>query len=234
VNPDGNTAVGGTLGVTGAVSLNNVTESTNKDTGSLIVEGGVGIEKNLHVGGAATITGVTTVSDTTASTNKDTGALVVNGGLGVEGNINAGGNINAVGTLTVEGNTTLGNSLTDDAVTITAAATFAGKLIMTPSGETQIVAGTGITATHTQRAYLKVRSDGGAIDVTANPQIAAGTAGQMLTLQGTSDVNSLRLQNGNGLVMANATAFTIKEGHLIQFIFDGTLWRETFRTVPTL
>ena len=35
----------------GAVVISNTTQSTDKDTGALIVEGGVGIEKNLNVGG---------------------------------------------------------------------------------------------------------------------------------------------------------------------------------------
>jgi len=41
----------------GIVTFSNTTQSTDKDTGAVIVEGGVGIEKNLSVGGATTITG---------------------------------------------------------------------------------------------------------------------------------------------------------------------------------
>ena len=43
-----------------AINIGDVTQSTNKDTGALVVEGGVGIEKNLNVGGNATISGVST------------------------------------------------------------------------------------------------------------------------------------------------------------------------------
>ena len=43
--------------LSGIVTISNTTESTDKDTGALVVEGGVGIEKNLSVGGATTITG---------------------------------------------------------------------------------------------------------------------------------------------------------------------------------
>ena len=40
------------LTITGAdVRINITTQSNSKDTGALIVEGGVGIEKNLNVGG---------------------------------------------------------------------------------------------------------------------------------------------------------------------------------------
>jgi len=212
--------------VTGAVTLNNVTESTDKDTGALVVQGGVGVEKNLNVGGTVGVIGAVTLANTTASTDKDTGALVVEGGVGVEGAINVGG------ALSVAGNATLGNAIGTDTVTVSAKTTFAGAVVVSPSGVLQIEAGTGITATHLQNAYLKVRGDSGAVDLTVNPQIAGGTAGQMLTLQGTDSTNTLKLDDGNGLVLAGGVAFTIKSGHLIQFIFDGSVWRETFRTVP--
>ena len=52
------------LNITGAdVRINITTQSNNKDTGALIVEGGVGIEKNLNVGGNLNITGITTFND---------------------------------------------------------------------------------------------------------------------------------------------------------------------------
>ena len=43
--------------LSGVVTISNTTQSTDKDTGALVVEGGAGIEKNLSVGGATTITG---------------------------------------------------------------------------------------------------------------------------------------------------------------------------------
>jgi hypothetical protein len=52
------------------VLINNTTESTDKDTGAVVVEGGVGIEKNLNVGGTMGVTGNVTL----------TGDLAVNGG----------------------------------------------------------------------------------------------------------------------------------------------------------
>jgi len=44
----------------GAVEILDDTQSTDKDTGALIVEGGVGIEKNLNVGGDLKVIGVST------------------------------------------------------------------------------------------------------------------------------------------------------------------------------
>ena len=52
------------LNITGAdVRINITTQSNSKDTGALIVEGGVGIEKNLNVGGNLNIVGIVTFSD---------------------------------------------------------------------------------------------------------------------------------------------------------------------------
>lgn len=59
-----------TFEATPKVLIKNTTDSTDKDTGALIVEGGVGIEKNLSVGVAATIGQNTTIG----------GDLAVNGG----------------------------------------------------------------------------------------------------------------------------------------------------------
>jgi len=51
------------LNYTGAdFRINVTTQSHSKDTGALIIEGGVGIEKNLHVGGTFTQSGIATVN----------------------------------------------------------------------------------------------------------------------------------------------------------------------------
>jgi hypothetical protein len=83
VNIGGHIAVGSTFGVTGTsflkqsiisgiASFTNTTESTNKDTGSVIIEGGVGIEKNLNVGGASSISGITTFGSDVLPFNNST------------------------------------------------------------------------------------------------------------------------------------------------------------------
>ena len=69
----------------GVIHTNDTTDSSSKDTGSIIIEGGIGVEKNIHAGG--TIKN----DDSTDSTSKDTGAIITEGGIGVEKNIYAGG-----------------------------------------------------------------------------------------------------------------------------------------------
>lgn len=52
--------------------IQGTTESTDKDTGALVVEGGVGVEKNLNVGGNVVITGDLQVDGNTTSVNTAT------------------------------------------------------------------------------------------------------------------------------------------------------------------
>lgn len=80
--------------------VTDTTDSTNKDSGSLQIDGGAGIEKNLNVGGDVVVSGETAVSSTTTSTDKDTGALVVEGGVGIEEDLNVGGDVKVEGSLT--------------------------------------------------------------------------------------------------------------------------------------
>jgi len=51
------------------LEIQGTTTSTSKDTGALVVDGGVGIEENLNVGGNAIIDGDLTVNGTTTTIN---------------------------------------------------------------------------------------------------------------------------------------------------------------------
>lgn len=51
----------------GTQIFSNTTESTDKDTGALVLDGGLGVEKNLNVGGNVGITGNLTVGGTLTS-----------------------------------------------------------------------------------------------------------------------------------------------------------------------
>lgn len=55
----GGLTVSGAQSSAGAFTVADTTQSTDKDTGSFITEGGAGIEKNLNVGGALGVVGVT-------------------------------------------------------------------------------------------------------------------------------------------------------------------------------
>ena len=78
-NPISNTS-SGSLSVGSDLTVNGITQSSSKDTGAIICEGGVGIEKNLFVGGGAEVTGITTLSTLkvgTAATINSSGLDVV-------------------------------------------------------------------------------------------------------------------------------------------------------------
>ena len=101
--------VGGLNVIGGAVKFNDTTQSSSKDTGSVILEGGAGIEKNLFVGGGAEITGVATVTgvldanDTTQSSSSTTGAAKFAGGAGIAKNLFVGGGAEVTGLTTITG-----------------------------------------------------------------------------------------------------------------------------------
>jgi len=73
-------AVGGTVQIEKALFVNNSATSTNKDTGSIVTNGGVGIEENLNVGGQLNIAGVTTLASSGGITTTG-GDLYVGGDL---------------------------------------------------------------------------------------------------------------------------------------------------------
>lgn len=99
-----------------AIKIGDVTESVNKDTGALVVEGGVGIEKNLNVGGNIYVDGSSVfdqirLQDNVISTLPGTTELILDpyvDGLSNEGTVVIKGN------LQVDGTTTSVNSSTVD------------------------------------------------------------------------------------------------------------------------
>ena len=60
---DGHTELDDTQ-ISGIATVTNTTDSDSKDTGALVVEGGVGIEKNLNVGAGLSVVGFSTFADT--------------------------------------------------------------------------------------------------------------------------------------------------------------------------
>ena len=93
------TTVNGVVKINNTVEITNTTDSTDKDTGSLITEGGVGIEKNLNVGGGLHVTGPSTFVGLVTTSND----LFVGGGISVVGvvtianDIVLGGNLQTIG-----------------------------------------------------------------------------------------------------------------------------------------
>jgi hypothetical protein len=100
----------------GIVTITNVTESVDKDTGALVVEGGVGVEKNLNVGGSINVDGAS-IFDSIKIENNVISTLSGSGdtlyidpypdGLSNEGNVIIKGNLQVDGTTTTVNSTTV-------------------------------------------------------------------------------------------------------------------------------
>lgn len=148
-----NTWIGGLLDVVGATHLHNTldvdgiahmlntAESTSNNTGSLIVDGGVGIAKNVNIGGnldvdlntalhgtltvdlatllksTLDVTGLSNFNNTTDSTAYTNGAVVVDGGVGIAKRLNVHGAVDFDSTLNTDGAVTFNSTLDVDGAT---------------------------------------------------------------------------------------------------------------------
>jgi len=96
------------------------------------------------------------------------------------------------------------------------------------TGSPVVVSSSGISSTSQQRQLYIVKTSSGAVNVTANPQITAGTVvGQELVIMGTSSSNYPIFSNGNGLSL-NGTA-NITDNATLNLIWNGTVWSEQSR-----
>ena len=124
------------------------------------------------------------------------------------------------------------NSNATSAVTINAGRTgninLSGPLVVTPNSGIAVPVG-GIAATDLTRGYLRISGSGGAIDITANPQVADGTDGQMITIECTSGANTVKFDDGNGLQLTSGVSFTMGANDILTLVYDGTDWIETGR-----
>ena len=90
----------------GRVDITNTTDSSTKDNGALVLEGGLGVElatnigSNLRVGGIGTFVGALNVDDTSPSSSSQTGALVVDGGAGIARDLYVGAGLSVTGITT--------------------------------------------------------------------------------------------------------------------------------------
>jgi hypothetical protein len=151
------------LKVNSSVQITGETQSTTKDAGALIIDGGVGIEKNVSIGGLLTVSGVATITSATQATTKDEGCLVVDGGIGVEKNIVAGGLLRVVGVTTIA-NTTQSSSTTTGALVVSGGAGIGGNLYV--GGGTTIAGGIAINGSTTIRNIRVGAANSNTIDTT--------------------------------------------------------------------
>jgi hypothetical protein len=73
-----------------------------------------------------------------------------------------------------------------------------------------------------------IEGSGGAVDVSANPQIAAGnTVGQELILIGRNDTNTVLFEDGTGLSLNGP--FDMGADNVLTLVWDTSVWVEVSR-----
>lgn len=107
-----------------------------------------------------------------------------------------------------------------------------GNFAMIGTSTQSITAGTGIVA---DRSYVRIVGNGGAVTISANPQISVtGTIqdGQILILKGTDNTNTVTVIEGNGVSLDSGLNFTIGDKDILQLIYDSTdgEWIELMRS----
>lgn len=102
----------------------------------------------------------------------------------------------------------------------------------TSSAPVAVVAGTALAVAATVNHKKYIQGSGGAVVVSANPQITAGTRdGQWLLLIGSSDTNTVKYANGTGL---NLKGYVIlKQNDCLWLSWDNTasVWTEVSRAL---
>ena len=101
----------------GQIEITNTTQSTSKDTGALIIDGGVGIEKDVYIGENLNVTGLSTFTNTLDANN---GATIDNVRIGILGDNTID---TSVGILTITSN--------DGTVHVSAATSISGNTVIT-------------------------------------------------------------------------------------------------------
>lgn len=92
-----------------------------------------------------------------------------------------------------------------------------------------VVAANGIASIADQTLIIQ-SSTAGDCDITANPQIVAGTAGQHLYLIGNDNTKTVTLQDGTGVSLNDAQPFTFGDTDTMHLIYKGSEWVEVARS----
>jgi hypothetical protein len=91
-----------------------------------------------------------------------------------------------------------------------------------------VAAAVGVPVLTADRQMIFVKSVGGAVAITANPQVAPAVGvGQELIVIGTSDTNYISLADGNGLALNGG--IDVKANRTITLVWTGAVWLEMGR-----
>ena len=183
------TIAGSTGTFSGAVNVDATTDSTSATSGALIVDGGLGVAKNVYIGAGLSVAGTLTYQDVTevdsvglitaqSGVNISGGQLVVGAGFSVgaagvgtfAGNITVGGEV-AAASLDISGNVDVDGTMEADAITVN------GTALNT------VIAGVTVTNCTTAAAVTVVDESS---DTTCFPLFADSATGNLSVKSGTN------------------------------------------------
>ena len=103
---------------------------------------------------------------------------------------------------------------------------------MTPDGTQTLAAGDAVAIVN---RYAPVAGNGGAVTLTSTPSITAGTAGQEICLIGTSDANTLQIDDestlaGTTLELAGDVSMILGLHDTICLVYYNSHWIELSRS----
>lgn len=217
------------LVTSGEIKLNSTVDSTSKDTGSIITEGGIGIEKSAYVGTNLRVLG------TTESTSTTTGSTVLSGGAGIAKNLHVGGTGNFTGSLSALSTTEstskdTGSIITEGGVGIEKNLHVGGTGNFTGALRSPVMNMTAITDADSPYTVLATDTHI-AVDNNANPvtiNLPTGTNGRRIVIfdsaggagSGTITINRASTNTING-----ATSTTLTTAYQsVTLIFNAGNW----------
>ena len=205
-------AVSGTTGTfSGAVNVDATTDSTSATSGALIVDGGLGVAKNVYIGAGLSVAGTLTYEDVT---NVDSvGLITAKSGVNVSGGqlvVGAGFSVGAAGVGTFAGNITVGGEVAAASLDISGSADIDGTLeadAITVNGTAlnTVIAGVTVTNCTTAAAVTVVDESS---DTTCFPLFADGATGNLSVKSGTN----LTFNSSSGALTAASFVGSISGG----------------------
>jgi hypothetical protein len=198
--PQSTILLNGSLIESTKLEVTDTTQSTSTSTGALVVDGGLGVDKQAHIGGQMHCTA------TTSSTSTTTGCARFSGGIGVAENINVGGQIN-------------GTATTSSTSTTTGCAVFSGGIGVAQNINVGgiVTAANEIGITRTGNAEMRV-SNGGVTEWVFGQRAILDNDFTISSKEGSTVTPRARFNTSGQLKIGTGSFFNYEEGTFVPSI----------------